>query len=390
MIALKSGRILTVSNGIIDEGTLLFDNGKIVDVGKNISLPPETEVIDVSGKVVMPGLVEAHTHIGLMEDCAGGMGNLGGFNPVVPSLRVIDSIHANAEEKGLTAACHTGITTVQIVPGSGNVIGGLGAVLKTAPKKTVDEMVLLDPSGLKSGCGENPVNQYGKGQKRMPRSRMGIWALLREWYVKTENYMKKKELAEGDPSKMLEVNLDLESIQLVLEGKIPLIQHAHRADDIISSVRVAEEFGTSVVWHHATEGHRIADWIASKGIPCCWGGAPSLTDRLKYEMKELDFRTPGILHKAGVKLSIITDSLSGLGSPMLPVSAALCVQSGLPWEAALRAVTLDAADIVGVADRVGSLENGKDADIRVLDGDPFDPMSEVEMVIIDGEILVGG
>jgi len=387
LLAIKGGKILTVTKGIIEDGTLLLDKGKIVNVGKKVAIPKKVEVINAAGKVVMPGLVEAHCHVGIIEDTVGWAGSDGNesTDPATPQVRAIDGIKANAEEKGLLAALETGITTAQILPGSANVIGGTGVVVKTAPKTTVDEMVLRDPSGLKTAFGENPMRVYGQGQRKMPATRMGEAAVLREWLLKAQNYMKKKELAKDDPSKMPEKDLKLENIQLVLEGRIPIRMHSHRADDIATAVRIAEEFGVSLSWEHATEGHRIAKWIAMKGIPAVWG--PSLTGRGKWEMRELNFETPKILYEVGAKLAIQTDA-TGSGIKYLPLCAAMAVKYGLPWEAALRAVTITPAEILGVADRVGSIENGKDADLRILSGDPLDPMTEVETVIIDGEVLV--
>ena len=245
-------------------------------------------------------------------------------------------------------------------------------------------MVLRNPSGLKVAFGENPRRVYGQGLKRMPATRMGVAALLREWLVKAQNYMRKKELAKEDPSKMPDKDLKLETLQLVLEGKIPLRAHAHRADDIATAVRIAEKFGISLSWEHATEGHRIGGWLASKGVPAIWG--PSLMGRPKWEMRELNFETPKVLHEAGVKFAIMTDAV-GSGIRFLPLCAAMAVKHGLPWEAALKAVTITPAEILGVADRVGSIERGKDADLRILSGDPLDIKSKVEMVLIDGKIL---
>ena len=388
MLAIKGGKILTVTKGIIEDGTVLVDDGKIVDVGKTVAIPGGVEVIDATGKVVMPGLVEAHCHIGIIEARIGWAGSDGNeaTDPITPHLRAIDAIKANAEEAGLRAALETGITTAQILPGSANVVGGTGVVVKTAPKTTVDEMVLRNPSGLKTAFGENPRRVYGQGQKRMPATRMGVAALLREWFVKAQNYMKKKERAKDDPSKMPDKDLKLETFQLVLEGKIPLRSHAHRADDIATAIRISEEFGFKLSWEHATEGHRIANWIAAKGVPATWG--PSLMGRGKWEMRDLNYETPKALYKAGVKFAIQTDA-TGTGIKNLPLCAAMPVKYGLPWEVAIKAITINPAEILGVADRVGSIEKSKDADLRILSGDPLDPMTEVEMVLVDGEVLIG-
>ncbi|MCS7385160.1 MAG: amidohydrolase [archaeon GB-1867-005] len=386
MLAIKDGKILTITKGVIKRGTILIENGKIVDVGVDIKIPENAEVIDAKDKVVMPGLIDAHCHIGIFEETVGWFGSDGNeaTDPITPHLRAIDAIKANADEKGLQAALEAGVTTVQILPGSANVIGGMGVVIKTAPKIVVDEMVLKEPSGMKIALGENPRRVYGLELKKPPSTRMGIAGLIREWLQNARNYMRKKELAKDDPSKMPDIDLKLEALEKVLRGEIPLRAHAHRADDIATAIRIAEEFNVKISWEHATEGHRIARWIAKKGVPAVWG--PSLLSRGKWEMRELNFNTPRILYEAGVKLAIQTDAV-GQTIAFLPICAALAAKHGLPYEEALKAITINAAEILGVADRVGSIEKGKDADIRILDGDPLDIKTNVEMVIIDGQIV---
>ena len=386
MLAIKGGKIYTITKGVIDGGTVLVDGGKIVKVGKRIKVPADAEVIDVSGKVVMPGLVEAHCHIGISEEKIGWAGSDGNeaTDPATPHMRALDGIKANADEGGLEAALKAGITTVQILPGSANVIGGTGVVVKTAPKVVIDEMVVREPSGMKIAFGENPRRVYGQGLKRMPSTRMGVAGVLREWLQKAKGYMEKRERLKDDPEKRPEVDLKLEALVPVIKGEIPLRAHAHRADDIATAVRIAEEFGVEISWEHATEGHRIAEWIAEKGVPAVWG--PSLGSRGKWEMRELGFDTPRILYEAGVKLAIQTDA-TGSNIRHLPIAAGMAVKHGLPYEEALRAITINPAEILGVADRVGSIEKGKDADLRILDGDPLELRTKVEMVLIDGEIV---
>ncbi len=386
MLAIKGGKIYTISNGVIDNGTILIENGKITKVGKRVKIPEDAEVIDASGKVVMPGLVEAHCHIGIIEEKIGWAGSDGNemTDPATPHVRALDAIKANADEGGLEAALKAGITTAQILPGSANVIGGTGVVIKTAPKVVIDEMVIRNPSGMKIAFGENPRRVYGEGQKKMPSTRMGVAGVLREWLQNTKNYMEKKERYKDDPEKIPEVDIRLEALIPVLKKEIPLRAHAHRADDVATAVRIAEEFDVKISWEHATEGHRIAEWIAKKGISAVWG--PSLMARPKWEMRELSFDTPRIMHEAGVEFAIQTDSL-GMSIAFLPLCAGLAVRNGLPYEVALSAITLTAAKILGVDDRVGSIEAGKDADIRILDGDPLELMTKVETVLIEGKIV---
>lgn len=386
MLAIKGGKILTITNGIIEEGTILIDEGKIVDIGADLDVPEGAEVIDASGKIVMPGLVEAHCHIGISEEKIGWAGSDTNerTDPATPNVRALDGIKANADEGGLEAALKEGITTAQILPGSANVIGGTGVVIKTAPKVVVDDMVIRSPSGMKIAFGENPRRVYGVEMKKMPSTRMGVAGVLREWLQKTKNYMEKKEMFKDDPEKMPEVDVKLEALEPVLRCEIPLRAHAHRADDVATAVRIAEEFGVDMSWEHATEGHRIAVWLADKGIPAVWG--PSLTARRKWEMRELSFDTPKVLHDAGVKFAIMTDAV-GQTIAFLPLCAGMAVKHGLPYDAALKAITITPAEILGVADRVGSIEKGKDADIRILDGDPLELRTNVDMVLIDGKIV---
>jgi len=386
LLAIKGGKIFTITNGTIEEGTVLIDEGKIVDVGADVTVPEGAEVIDASGKIVMPGLVEAHCHIGISEETIGWAGSDGNerTDPATPNVRALDGIKANADEKGLEAALKEGITTAQILPGSANVIGGTGVVVKTAPKVVVDDMVIRSPSGMKVAFGENPRRVYGVELKKMPSTRMGVAGIIREYLQKTKDYMEKKERFKDDPDKMPDVDMKLEALEPVLRGEIPLRVHAHRADDVATAVRIAEEFGVDMSWEHATEGHRIAEWIAEKGIPAVWG--PSLTARRKWEMRELNFDTPKALHDAGVKFAIQTDA-AGQNVAFLTLCAGMAVKHGLPYDVALKAITITPAEFIGVADRVGSIEKGKDADIRIVDGDPLELRTKVEMVLIDGKVV---
>jgi imidazolonepropionase-like amidohydrolase len=385
MLVIKNGKIFTITNGVIDKGTIIVDEGKIVDVGTDVQVPECAEIIDASGKVVMPGLVEAHCHIGIWEESIGWAGSDGNeaTEPATPQVRAIDGIKANANEGGLEAALKTGVTTAQIIPGSANVIGGTGVVIKTAPKPVVDDMIILNPSGMKVAFGENPRRVYGVEQKKMPSTRMGVAGILREWLQKAKNYWEKKEKFKDEPEKLPEFDLKLEALIPVLKNEIPFRAHAHRADDAATAVRIAEEFEIKMSWEHATEGHKIAEWIAEKGVPAVWG--PSLNARPKWEMRELNFETPKTLYEAGVKFAIQTDA-TGSSIAFLPICAGMAVKYGLPYDEALKAITLTPADILGVSNRVGSIEIGKDADFRILDGDPLELQTKVEMVIIDGKV----
>jgi imidazolonepropionase-like amidohydrolase len=386
MKAIKNCKIYTITNGVIEEGTILIEERKIKAVGKGIDIPKGAEVIDAKGLVVMPGLVEAHCHIGIWEEKIGWAGSDGNeaTDPATPHMRALDGIKANAEEGGLVAAIQAGVTTAQILPGSANVIGGTGVVIKTAPKVVTDEMIIKSPSGMKIAFGENPRRVYGVEQKKMPSTRMGVAGILREWLQKAKNYMEKKEMFKDQPEKLPELDLKLEALEKVLRKEIPLRAHAHRADDVATAVRIAEEFNLDMSWEHATEGHRISEWIAKKGIPAVWG--PSLGSRPKWEMRELNFKTPKALHDAGATFAIQTDA-TGSSIAFLPICAGMAVKHGLPYEVALEAITITPAKILGVADRVGSIEVGKDADLRILDGNPLELRTKVKMVLIDGDVV---
>lgn len=384
MLAIIGKKVNTITGGIIKNCVILVEDGKIKEIGPDVKVPDGIKPL--KAKYVMPGLVEAHCHIGIWEEKIGWAGSDGNemTEPATPHMRALDGIKANADESGLEAALHEGITTVQVLPGSANVIGGFGVVIKTAPKTTVDQMVLRNPSGMKIAFGENPRRVYGVDKKVMPSTRMGVAGVLRESLQKAKNYMEKKERFADDPEKMPEVDLRLEALIPVLKKEIPFRAHAHRADDIATAIRICEEFDVEMSWEHATEGHRIADYIAEKKIPAVWG--PSLMSRPKWEMRELGYDTPRIMYEAGVKFAIQTDA-PGSSIRFLPICAALSVREGLPYDYALKAITIIPAEIIGVADRVGSLEVDKDADLRLLSGDPLDYMTKCQKVIIDGEVV---
>lgn len=382
MRAIVNGKILTMAGQPLERGTVLIEGKTIKAVGADIAPPPEAEVIDAAGKVVMPGIIDAHTHIGVYEQGLGFEGADGNelTNPATPHIRALDAI--NPMEDGFKGAVAGGVTSLVTGPGSGNVIGGQAVAIKTWGR-VVDDMVLLAPSGLKIAFGENPKRVYS-GQKKSPSTRMATAAILRENLTAARNYMAKSEKAKEDPDKVPERDLKLEIIVRVLKKEIPLRAHAHRADDIITAIRIAEEFDVDISIEHCTEGHLIADFLAEKGVPAIIG--PALGTRPKVELVNMTFKTPGILHKAGVKIALTSDHPV---SPVqnLPIAAAKAHKDGLPEEEALKAITINSAEIIGTADRVGSLEPGKDADIIILSGHPFNWQTVVEKTMINGEII---
>lgn len=381
MIAIKDGKVYTMSGNILEKGTIIIEDGKIKEIGENIKAPEGAEIIDAAGKYVFPGFIDAHSHVGIFEEAVGQIGEDGNewTDPVTPQLRALDAV--NPADKAFEDAVKGGITCVFTGPGSANVIGGQSVALKTYGK-VIDRMVVKAPAGLKIAFGENPKRVYGE-QKKMPSTRMGTAALLRETLVKALNYKKKVEKDGKDPDKVVERDLKMEVLCDVLDKKLPLRAHAHRADDILTAIRIAREFDVDIVIEHCTEGHLIADELAEAGVPAVVG--PSLTSRSKVELKDLSFKTPGILASKGVKVAIMTDH-PVIPIQYLPVCAALAVREGMKEEDAIKALTINAAEIIGIADRVGSLEKGKDADVVIWDGHPLDIKSRPSCVVINGQI----
>ncbi len=378
MLAIINGKIYSPA---FTEGVVLVQDGKIEAVGQ-VEVPAGAEIIDARGGWVLPGFIDAHTHLGVCEETYRIEGDDTNemTDPVTPHVRALDAV--NPEDEGLRDAAAGGITAVFTTPGSGNVIGGTGLVIKTTGK-VVDKMVLRDPAGLKAAFGENPKRVYGE-EKKMPMTRMGTAALMRESFVKAQNYMEGLAKGKEDPEEMPERDLKLEVLGQVLRKEIPLRAHAHRADDIMTAVRIAREFDLDLVIEHCTEGHKVAEELAEAGIPAVVG--PSLSNRAKVELKDISFKTPGVLAEAGVKVALMTDHPV---TPVqyLPICAGLAVREGMSQEDALKALTVNAAEILGVENRVGSLAPGKDADVVIWSGNPIEVMSRPLWVMIDGKVV---
>lgn len=370
MLVITGGKIITMAGPPIEVGTILVKDGKISGVTPGVVVPPGSRAVDATGMIVMPGMIDAHSHLGIVEEIYREEGDDCNeiTDPVTPHLRAIDAI--NPADIGFRDALSGGVTTVVATPGSANIIGGEMAVLKTHGT-VIDEMLISFPAGLKAALGENPKRSYGK-EKKAPATRMASAAIMREALVRAQNYIK-KDSPERD--------LKMESLTRVLRREIPLRVHAHRADDIMTAVRIAEEFGVKLIIEHCTEGHLVARQLAEKGVPAVIG--PIITNRAKVEMQGLTLETARVLAETGVKFAIITDH------PVVPIqylsaSAALAVKGGLSVEHAMKAITLDAAGILGLDKRLGSLEYGKDADIVILDRHPLDISSRVKKVYIEG------
>ena len=376
MIALTNGRLYTIDNGIIEQGTILLDGAKIAAVGTDVAIPADAQVIDVEGRIVTPGFIDAHTHIGIDEEIHQPIGDDCNemTEPNTAELRAMDAI--NYRDLSFQDAVKAGITTVMITPGSANVFGGLVAVMKTAGR-TYKEMLLNGEAGLKMAFGENPKRVYGEKDKT-PSTRMATMAIARQGFYEAKEYLKKSEEDR-------EFSLQTEHIAKALDGGIPVRAHAHRADDIMTAIRLRDEFHLDLVVEHCTDGHLIVDELKEAGVPVAVG--PSLSNRAKVEMENVTFRTPGVLASAGIDVAIITDAPC---TPIqyLPICAGMAMREGMTEEDAFKALTIVPAKILKVDDRLGSLTVGKDADVVVWNNHPMEIMGRPEMVFVNGKQIV--
>lgn len=368
---IRNAAIHTAVQPQVIQGDILIQNGKITAIGVGLDAQGE-EVFDATGLDAYPGFVEAHCHIGLDGY---GIGYEGAdynehSDPVVPQLRAIDGIEPT--DPTFLHAARAGVTMVCTGPGSANVLGGTFVAIKTIGDR-VDDMIVRDNVAMKCAFGENPKRCY---REKGISTRMSTASKLREALLKAKSYKDKKD-AGKDPA----FDMKSEALIPVLEGKMPLKAHAHQANDLFTAIRIAKEFGLKLTLEHCTEGHKVADKLVAEGYPMAVG--PSLTHATKFELRNKTFATPGVLAKAGGHVSIITDS-PVIPQQYLPLCAGLAVKSGMDPYDALRAITIHPAEHIGVADRVGSLEVGKDGDVVLVSGDPMDVSGEVVMVLIEG------
>lgn len=371
MLLIQNGLLFTMETTEESYSDLLIDKGKIVKIAKKITPTESMKVIDATGLRVYPGFIDAHSHIGIAEEKKTSQGDESneGTNPITPCVRAIDSI--NPMDSAFHNALATGITSVMVGPGSANPIGGQFALIKTYGRR-IDDMIVTAPSAIKIAFGENPMTNYGPNGN-IPSTRMGIASLIRE-----ELTLAKQYFDNGNSG-----TFGMECYRDLFEGKIPLKAHVHRADDIFTAIRIADEFGLGLTLDHCTEGHLIAEEIAESGYPAIVG--PSLASRSKDEVSFSDFKTPGELQKAGVLVALTTDHpVSRI--QYLPLCAGLAVKEGMSEWGALRAITVDAARICRADHRLGSLKEGKDADIVIYKGNPLEISSSVEYTIVNGVI----
>lgn len=371
------GNIKTMAEQDYADGYVQIADGKIAAVGDMKDCPaPDAEVLDVQGNLVMPGIIEAHCHMGITEEKKGMEGDDCNetVDPVTPQLRAIDAI--NPMDAAFNDALQAGITSAMIGPGSANVVGGQFVFVKTHGR-CIDHMIVKAPAAMKVAFGENPKVNYS-GQNKSPATRMAIAAMLREELTKAVAYQKKREKEGG------EVDFRYECWLPVLRGEIPLKAHAHRADDILTAVRIAKEFHLRMTLDHCSEGHLIMEELKEAGFPAIVG--PDMASRNKIEVQNMAFKTAGLLSGHGILTAITTDHpVSKI--QFLPICAGLAVKAGMSPEEGLRSITINAAKICGVEERVGSLAPGKDADIAVFTGNPMEVFSRTCYTIIEGEIV---
>lgn len=384
MIAIVNAKVFTMEDaGILEHATVLTEGDLIREVGEKTAVPEGARIIDARGCMLFPGFIEPHCHMGITEEKKGREGDDCNecVDPLTPYLRAVDAI--NPMDAAFHNAVAAGITSAMIGPGSSNVVGGQFAFVKTHGR-CVDEMIRLAPAAMKVAFGENPKMNYGM-KDNSPYTRMSIAGMLRKELMQARNYLKKYPYTpapgkEEDPENEFRYGCYRE----VFAGQIPLKVHAHRADDILTALRIAEEFGLKVTLDHCSEGHLIADYIARSGFPAIVG--PDLASRNKIEVQNMAFKTAGTLEKAGVTVAVTTDHPVSL-IQSLPLCSALAVKEGLSTEGGLRALTINAAKICRMEHKVGSIREGKKADLVLFRGHPFETFSKVLFTMIDGEIV---
>lgn len=379
MLLIKNGYIKTMAGEDIENGAVLIgDDGKILAVGTNLEAEGAT-VIDAEGKLVTPGLVEAHCHIAMKTSAIRWEGSEinESSDPITPQMRAIDGI--NPMDETLYEAIKGGVTTACTGPGSANVVGGSFVAMKLYGKR-IDDMIVKYPLAMKCAFGENPKSVYGQNGKNPPITRMATASMLRELLFKSKNYLEAKESGK-EPS----FDMKLESMIPVMKKEIPLKAHAHRADDILTSIRIAKEFGLKLTLDHCTEGALIADELKKEGYPAFVG--PTFGGKSKPELLNKSFETPLLLHKAGVNISIVTDS-PVIPQEALSMCAGLAMNAGLDEETAWRAITINPAVANEISDRVGSLEVGKDGDLVIWDKNPLHYIGTTAYAtVIDGKVV---
>ncbi len=382
MIAITNGKVVTITGETFENGTVLVENGKIAAVG-NVEIPAGAQVIDAKKGWIMPGLIDCHTHISnFNEPRTNPSIPLDGnemSDPITPQIRAMDAV--NPHDFAIDKVRNAGFSTVCILPGSANVIGGMGTVVKLKDVETADEMVIPGTEQMKFAMGENPKRCYGTDRK-LPMTRMGTAALLRETLFNAKVYSDKLKAAETDPSKAPEPDFKLNALVPVVRGEMRCRIHAHRSDDIMTAIRIAEEYGLDYTIEHCTEGYMITNALQKKHLRCTIG--PYLWHPSKQEIWNMSYENPGILANAGLTVSLTADT--GSQTAILPATIGMLMRYGLSEKAAFEGVTINPAKTLGLENRIGSLEEGKDADIAIFDGHPFSSLSLCRLTMIDGQV----
>lgn len=370
LLAIINAHVVPIESAPYD-GAVIVRDGKIEASGPDIVVPAGADIVDANGQWLLPGFIDAHVHLGMHPEGEGGASaDVNEMtDPIMAAVRAIDAV--DPFDPGFDDALAGGITTVNVNPGSGNPVGGLAVAIHTHGRY-IDEMVLRSPSGLKSALGENPKRVYGE-KKQTPSTRLGTAMVIRKAFIEAQNYMAKADPEAIDPR--------MEALAMVLRREIPWRQHCHRTDDVATAIRLADEFGYDLVIDHGTEAHLIADLLAERKIPVLIG--PLFTTKSKVELRGRSLANPGKLHDAGVEISVITDH------PVVPINflvhqCTLAVKEGLDPVTALRSITINPARVLGLSDRLGSIEAGKDADLVLWSGDPLDVMQRAQQVFIGG------
>lgn len=376
-LLIKNGTLHTAVSPEAIQADLLIEDGKISEIASDIPAADDCRIVDAEGLQIYPGFIDAHCHIGMDGSGIGYEGrDYNEYNdPVTPQLRAQDGI--NPFDAALLEAAKAGITTIGTGPGSSNPIGGTFVAIKTVGKR-VDKMIVKAPVAMKCAFGENPKRCY---QNKGISSRMTNASLIREALSKAKLYQAKKEAAGDDISKLPAYDAKMEALIPVLEKKIPLKAHAHQANDLFTALRIAREFDLPITLEHVTEGHLIADELAAENVPLAVG--PTLTHASKFELQNKSWETPGVLANAGCQVSIITDA-PVIPQHYLPICAGFAVKAGMSEYDALKAITINPAKHLGIEDRVGSIESGKDADLVICSGNPFSIENSISYVFIEG------
>ncbi len=384
MIAIINGKVVTVTGETYEKGTVLVEDGKIADVGAEISVPKDAQIIDAKGCWVMPGLIDCHTHISNFNEPRTNPslpvdGNETS-DPITPQIRAIDAV--NPHDYAIEPVRNAGFTTVCILPGSANVIGGMGTVIKLRDVETAEEMEIPGKEPMKFALGENPKRFHGTKGK-LPVTRMGTAALLRQTLFEAKEYSDRLKEAETDPSKAPKPDFKLNALVPVVRGEMRCRIHSHRSDDIATAIRISEEFGLDYTIEHCTEGYLIPNTLKKKQVRCTTG--PFLSHPMKQELWNMTLENPGKLSKEGLSVSLSADN--GSQTAYLPATVGLLIRHGLSEKAAFEGVTINPATTLKLEDRIGSLEKGKDADIAIFDGHPFSSLSVCRLTMIDGKVV---